>query len=57
MEKFAGLKMVACADMRADAAQAQAAAHGIEALGIDQILARPDIDISSISPRRMPISM
>lgn len=45
MGKFAGLRLVACADMRAEAAAAQAAAHGCEALSIDALLARPDIDI------------
>lgn len=45
MGKFTGLKLVACADMRPEAAEAQAKAHGIEALTIDALLARPDIGI------------
>jgi predicted dehydrogenase len=45
MPKFAGLKLVACADARAEAAQAQAAKFGIEALAIDALFARPDIGI------------
>jgi predicted dehydrogenase len=45
MAKFAGLRLVACADVRTEAAAAQAAAHGCEALTIDALLARSDIDI------------
>jgi len=45
MGRFAGLKLVACADVRPEAAEAQAKAHGIEALSIDALLARPDIAI------------
>jgi predicted dehydrogenase len=45
MPQFRGLKLVACADVRAEAAEAQAAAHGIEALTIDALLAQPDIGI------------
>lgn len=45
MDKFAGLKLVTCADVRPEAAAAQAKEHGIEALTIDALLARPDIDI------------
>ena len=42
---FRGLKLKACADMRPEAAQAQAAQHGIEALSVDDLLAREDIDL------------
>lgn len=45
MASFHGLKLVACADMRAEAAEAQAKAFGIEALSIEALLARPDIQI------------
>jgi len=45
MPMFAGLKLVACADMRAEAAQAQASAFGIAALSPDALLSRDDIDI------------
>lgn len=45
MGKFRGLRLVACADVRAEAAEAQARAHGCEALSIDALLARRDIDI------------
>jgi predicted dehydrogenase len=45
MAKFAGVKLVACADMRPEAAEAQAKAHGIKALSIDDLLKRADIDI------------
>jgi predicted dehydrogenase len=45
MGKFAGVKLVACADVRAEAAEAQATAHGIKALAIDALLKQADIDI------------
>jgi predicted dehydrogenase len=45
MPSFRGLKLVACADLRADAAQAQAKQFGVEALSIDALLARRDIQI------------
>lgn len=45
MPKFEGLKLVACADMRADAAKAQGEKHGIEALSIDALMKRDDIQI------------
>lgn len=45
MPKFRDLKLVACADVRPEAAQAQAAQCGIEALSIEALLARPDIQI------------
>ncbi len=45
MPSFQGLKLVACADMRAEAAEAQAKLFNIEALSIDALLARPDIHI------------
>jgi predicted dehydrogenase len=45
MPKFRDLKLVACADLRPEAAQAQAAQFGIDALSIEALLARPDIQI------------
>jgi len=45
MPKFRDLRLVACADLRSEAAQAQAAQFGIEALSIDALLAHPDIQI------------
>jgi len=43
--KFRDLKLVACADLRPEAAQTQAAQFGIEALSIDALLVHPDIQI------------
>lgn len=40
-----GLKVRACADMRVEAAAAQAARFGIEAVPVDTLLSRGDIDI------------
>ena len=45
MGKFAGLKLVGCADVRPEAAQAQAEKFGIKAMGIDELLGSKDIDI------------
>ena len=45
MPLFAGIRLVACADMRADAAQAQGTQFKIPALPIDALLKRDDIDI------------
>ncbi len=45
MSSFAGIRLVGCADMRPEAAQAQAQKFGIEAMTIDALLARNDIDI------------
>lgn len=45
MGKFTGLKLVACADMRAEAAAAQAGQYGCKALSIEALLAAKDIDI------------
>jgi predicted dehydrogenase len=45
MRRFPRLKLVACADLRAEAAQAAAAKHGVSARGIDALLASPDIDV------------
>ncbi|MBL8830882.1 MAG: Gfo/Idh/MocA family oxidoreductase [Rhodospirillales bacterium] len=45
MPNFAGVRLLACADMRPEAAQAQAAKFGIDALSIDALLKRADIDI------------
>jgi predicted dehydrogenase len=45
MPLFHGIKLVACADMRADVANAQAAAYKIPALPIDTLLKRDDVDI------------
>lgn len=45
MAKFTGLRLVACADMRSEAAEAQARAFGCEASSIEALLARRDVDI------------
>lgn len=45
MNKFAGVKVIACADVRPEAAKAQAQAFGIKALGIKELLVSPEIDI------------
>ena len=45
MARFPGLRLVACADLRADAARAAAAKYGVAARSIDALLASPDIDI------------
>lgn len=45
MSRFPGLALVACADIRADAAQAAAAKHGASARSIDALLNSPDVDI------------
>jgi predicted dehydrogenase len=42
---FRGLTLRACADLRPEVAQAQASRHGIEALTVDELLARDDIDL------------
>lgn len=44
MPLFAGVKLIACADARPEAAQAQAQKFGIEALSVDAMLKRSDID-------------
>jgi predicted dehydrogenase len=45
MPLFRGIKLRACADLRKDAACAQAEKFGIEALDIDAMMKRDDIDI------------
>jgi predicted dehydrogenase len=45
MPLFAGLQLRACADQRLDAAIAQGQKFGIDALAVDALLARDDIDI------------
>jgi len=45
MPLFPGLSLRGCADMRPDAARAQAAKHGTEAMTVDALLASPDVDI------------
>ncbi len=45
MPSFAGIRLVGCADMRPETAQAQAEKFGIEAMTIEALLARNDIDI------------
>ena len=45
MPLFPGLKLQACADVRPDAAQAQAAQYGTRAMGVDELLADPGIDL------------
>ena len=45
MPLFKGLTLKACADARPESAQAQAKEHGIEALSVEAMLARADIDL------------
>jgi predicted dehydrogenase len=45
MSRFPGLKLVACTDVREEAARSTAAKHGISARGIDALLASSDIDV------------
>ncbi len=42
---YRGITLRACADMRPEAAQAQASRFGIEAMSVDQLLASQDIDL------------
>lgn len=42
---FKGLKIVACADLNADAAQARAAEFGVQAQSIDELLSNPAVDV------------
>lgn len=42
---FQGIRIVACADLNAVAAEAKAAENGCQALGVDALLDHPDIDI------------
>src|SRR5215212_8082133 len=42
---YQGLTLRACADARPEAAQAQASRFGVEALSVDELLARDDIDL------------
>jgi predicted dehydrogenase len=42
---YRGISLRACADMRMEAAQAQAGRFGIEAMSVDQLLASDDIDL------------
>src|SRR3712207_4742846 len=42
---YRGLTLRACADVRLEAAQAQAARHGIDALSVDELLSRDDVDL------------
>lgn len=45
MPRFHGVSLRACADMRPAVATAQAERFGIQALGVDELLARDDIDV------------
>jgi predicted dehydrogenase len=42
---YRGLSLRACADVRPEAAQAQASRFGVQALSVDELLARKDIDL------------
>ena len=42
---FDAIKLVACADILAERAEAFAAEHGLQANSVDDLLARDDIDI------------
>lgn len=43
--KFAGVEVVACADVREDAARAQGARFDVPALSVPELMNRPDIDL------------
>ena len=43
--RFADYDIVACADLNMASAEARAAEYGIEAMSVDALLARPDIDL------------
>src|ERR1700751_1466531 len=45
MSRFPGLKLIACTDVREDAARSAAAKYSISARGIDVLLASQDIDV------------
>ena len=45
MPLFSGIALRACADIRPEAAAAQAAKHGTEAMTVDALLASPDVDL------------
>jgi predicted dehydrogenase len=45
MSRFPGLKLIACADVREDAARSAAEKYSISARSIDVLLASPDIDV------------
>ncbi len=42
---FRGVRLVACADVSSEAAAARAAEHGVRALGVDALLADPEVDL------------
>lgn len=44
-ERFGDLQLVACADLRMEAAQARAEQFGTKAMTVDELLADTDIDI------------
>ena len=43
--RFPGIRFVACADLKLEAAQRQAEKYGLEVLSVGELLARDDIDI------------
>lgn len=45
LSRFPRLRLVACADLREETAQAAAARHGTSARTVDALLASPDVDI------------
>lgn len=45
MPLFSGIALRGCADIRPEAAQAQASKYGTQAFSVDQLLASPDIDL------------
>ena len=57
---FAGLKLVACADMKPEVARDQAGRFGIEALSVEDLLAHPGIDVVlnlTIPAAHFPVSL
>lgn len=58
--RFRDIAFVACADMRQEAADKQAAAYGIAARTVDELLASPDVDIVlnlTIPEAHAPVSL
>ena len=44
-EKFSIIDVVACADINMDAARAKGEENGVEAMAVDELMARPEVQI------------